>query len=109
MKTSRRFVLFLTATLWVGAGIVSTAWAQQTLGGITGTVSDSSGGVIPGTTVTVVGDQTKLTRTQTTNDSGLYSFVNLPIGNYSLTFERVGFQTLKWRRILVPVDRQVHV
>ena len=107
MKTSRRLVLFLTATLWAGAGIVSTAWAQQTLGGITGTVSDSSGGVIPGTTVTAVGDQTKLTRTQNTNDSGLYSFVNLPIGNYTLTFERDGFQTLKVPTILVQADRTV--
>ena len=107
MKTSRRLVLFLTATLCVGAGIVSTAWAQQTLGGITGTVSDSSGGVIPGTTVTAVGDQTKLTRKQNTNDSGLYSFVNLPIGNYTLTFERDGFQTLKVPTILVQADRTV--
>src|ERR1039458_5998926 len=37
--------------------------AQQTLGGITGTVSDRSGSVLPDTTVTIVGDQTKLTRT----------------------------------------------
>jgi hypothetical protein len=40
------------------------AHAQQTLGGITGTVFDSNGGAIPATKVTAVGDQTKLTRTQ---------------------------------------------
>ena len=39
------------------------ARAQQTLGGITGTVTDDSGAVIPAATVTIVGDQTKLTRT----------------------------------------------
>jgi hypothetical protein len=46
--------------------------AQQTLGGITGTVTDSSGAVITGATVTVVGDQTKLTRTLQTTDTGRY-------------------------------------
>ena len=37
------------------------AYAQQTLGGITGTVTDASGAVVPAATVTIVGDQTKLT------------------------------------------------
>jgi hypothetical protein len=60
--------------------------AQQTLGGITGTVTDTSGGVLPNTTVLLVNDQTTLTRTQKTNDSGAYDFVNLPIGTYTLTF-----------------------
>ena len=41
--------------------------AQQTLGGITGTVTDASGGILPNTTVNLVNDQTKLSRTQTTN------------------------------------------
>ena len=59
--------------------------AQQTLGGITGTITDDSGGVVPAATVTIVGDQTKLTRTVDTNDNGTYSFVNLPIGNYTIT------------------------
>jgi hypothetical protein len=38
------------------------AHAQQTLGGITGSVSDKTGGVLPDTDVTIVADQTKLTR-----------------------------------------------
>ena len=59
--------------------------AQQTLGGITGTVADQSGSVLPDTSVTIVGDQTKLTRTQKTNGNGAYDFVNLPIGTYTVT------------------------
>jgi Carboxypeptidase regulatory-like domain len=51
------------------------AVAQETLGGITGTVTDTSGAVVVGTTVELVGDQTKLTRTQTTNSNGSYLFV----------------------------------
>jgi len=44
--------------------------AQQTLGGITGTVTDISGGAVAGATVSLVGDETKLTRAQTTNSNG---------------------------------------
>jgi hypothetical protein len=78
---------------------------QQTLGGITGTVTDSSGGVLAGTTVTIVGDQTTLTRTQKTNENGAYDFVNLPIGTYTLTFTHEGFQTQKIPSITVQADR----
>ncbi|HXP82263.1 MAG TPA: carboxypeptidase-like regulatory domain-containing protein, partial [Verrucomicrobiae bacterium] len=64
--------------------MIPNAYSQTTLGGITGTVTDSSGAVISGATVTLVGDQTKLNRTQTTSSTGSYSFVNLPIGTYTL-------------------------
>ena len=81
------------------------ALAQQTLGGITGTVTDKSGSVLPDTTVTIVGDQTKLTRTQKTNGDGAYDFVNLPIGTYTLTVCHDGFQTERLPSILVQADR----
>jgi hypothetical protein len=81
------------------------ALGQQTLGGITGTVSDKSGSVLPDTAVTIVGDQTKLTRTQKTNGNGAYDFVNLPIGTYTVTVAHEGFQTEKLPSILVQADR----
>ena len=56
----RRCILALLCLFLASAPHAS---AQQTLGGITGTVTDASGGVIPAATVTIVGDQTKLTRT----------------------------------------------
>ena len=79
--------------------------AQQTLGGITGTVADMSGSVLPETTVTVVGDQTRLTRTQKTNGNGAYDFVNLPIGTYTVTVAHEGFQTEKLPSMLVQANR----
>jgi hypothetical protein len=81
------------------------ALAQQTLGGITGTVSDKSGSVLPDSTVTIVGDQTKLTRTLKTNGNGAYDFVNLPIGTYTVTVAHDGFQTERLPSILVQADR----
>jgi hypothetical protein len=85
------------------------ASAQQTLGGITGTVTDASGGILPNTTVSIVSDQTKLSRTQTTNASGIYDFVNLPIGSYTLTFSHDGFESQKIPSIVVQADRTATV
>jgi hypothetical protein len=83
--------------------------AQQTLGGITGTVSDASGGILPNTTVSLVNEQTRLSRTQTTNASGIYDFVNLPIGSYTLTFSHDGFESQKIPSIVVQADRTATV
>ncbi|KAA6463015.1 hypothetical protein DYQ86_06695 [Acidobacteria bacterium AB60] len=83
--------------------------AQQTLGGITGEVTDPSGGVIVDATVAVLDEQTSLTRTVKTNATGLYSFVNLPIGTYTLTFTAEGYQVQKTQHITVQADRTATV
>jgi hypothetical protein len=85
--------------------LVCPAFGQQTLGGLTGVVTDSQGGILPGTVVTVVGDQTGLTRTQTAGSNGFYDFNNLPVGTYSLSFTKEGFQTQKTSAIPVQGDR----
>jgi len=83
--------------------------AQQTLGGITGTVTDASGGILPNTSVNIVSDQTKLSRTQITSSAGIYDFVNLAIGSYTLTFTHDGFETQKIPSIVVQADRTATV
>ncbi len=83
--------------------------AQQTLGGITGEVTDASGGVIPNVAVTVTEEQTSLTRTTKTNGSGSYSFVNLPIGVYTLNYTAAGYQAQKTPHITVQADRTATV
>jgi hypothetical protein len=84
--------------------LISPAFAQ-TLGGITGTVTDSQGGILPGVAVTVVGEQTGLTRTQVSSGNGFYDFANLPIGTYTLSFTKDGFQTQKMAAVPVQSDR----
>ena len=59
--------------------------------------------------MTIVGDQTKLTRTQKTSDTGSYDFVNLPIGSYTMTFTQTGFQTQKIPSIKVQANRTATV
>ncbi len=107
-KVSALALLFLSSMCML---LVSAprAQAQQTLGGITGTVTDKTGSVLPDTLITIVGDQTKLTRTLTTNANGSYDFVNLPIGTYTLTFTHPGFQTQKVPSITVQADRTATV
>lgn len=87
--------------------VLPASYAQQTLGGITGQVTDSSGGSLSDTTVTLVGDQTKLTRIAKSNDTGVYAFVNLPIGTYTITFSHDGYDSQKIPSILVQADRTV--
>ena len=91
------------------SALTSYSWAQQTLGGITGAVSDSTGGVLSDTVVTAVADQTGLTRTAKTNASGSYLFSNLPIGTYTITFVHEGFDTQKVPSIPVQADRTATV
>jgi hypothetical protein len=87
----------------------SVVFAQQTLGGLTGEVTDPSGGVIPNVTVMVVDEQTALSRSAKTNGTGSYSFVNLPIGSYTLTYTADGFDVQKTEHIAVQADRTATV
>jgi hypothetical protein len=95
----------LLALVAVAALCASMGLAQQTLGGITGVVTDPSGSVIPSATVTVLDEQTSLTRTTTTNGAGTYSFVNLPIDSYTVTYMATGFETQKTPHITVQGNR----
>jgi hypothetical protein len=81
------------------------AAAQQTLGGITGTVTDPQGSVVPGVTVKAVSQETGLERSAVSNNDGAYALVNLPIGTYTLTFSRDGFSPEKYPGIAVSADR----
>jgi hypothetical protein len=84
-------------------------WAQGTLGGITGVVTDPQGSVLPGASVTVKNEQTGLTRTQTSGSNGYYSLVNLPIAPYTITVTHEGFETQVYPGILVQADRTATV
>ena len=111
-KRKSRFSVFFFASFLCSCILfvpVSPTLAQQTLGGITGTVTDASGGILPNTTVNIVSDQTKLSRTQTTNTGGMYDVVNLPIGSYTLTFSHDGFESQKIPSIVVQADRTATV
>ncbi len=68
--------------------------AQIDRAGLDGTVVDPSGRVLPQTRVTAVQIGTKLERTTTSSATGTYDIPELPVGNYTITFEHDGFRTL---------------
>jgi hypothetical protein len=80
--------------------LTSTSQAQQTLGSINGTVSDASGATMQGVNVTVRNTATNLKIVRTSNNDGSFSFVDLPIGVYELTFTKDGFKTAVFSQVL---------
>jgi hypothetical protein len=109
MKRIRLTTIFTVVSFAFFLTFMLPTQAQQTLGGITGAVTDPSGAALPDTTVALVGDQTTLTRTQKTDASGVYNFVNLPIGTYTLTFTHASFETQKVPSITVQANRTATV
>ncbi len=65
--------------------------AQVTTAGITGTVEDSTGRVVPGATVTVTNNATNQARSVTSGDNGSFSITNLQPGRYTVTVEASSF------------------
>ena len=78
----------------------------QARSGVTGVVTDSTGKVVPGATVTLADTKTDRTLTTTTNDEGSYTFNNVPPGQaYKLTFASAGFQTLALSNVTLGVAK----
>ena len=69
----------------------ATGYGQVERASITGTVTDSSGGVIPGATVKVIDEATNTTITLQSDSAGLYTARNLNPGSYTITVEKSGF------------------
>ncbi|HEY2013379.1 MAG TPA: carboxypeptidase regulatory-like domain-containing protein, partial [Bryobacteraceae bacterium] len=72
--------------------LASALCAQTITGSITGTVTDPSNAVVANVKVVATNTGTNLTFPTTTNDSGVYNLVFLPIGQYTVTAEAAGFK-----------------
>ena len=83
--------------------------AQAVTGTILGTITDSSGAVMPGTTVTLRNTGTGLTRTVTTDAAGEYTVPSLPTGKYTVTAELSGFKTVSVPNVDLGVDQHVRI
>src|SRR5262249_11912117 len=90
--TQRRWVACLT--LAVLAALPRPSFAQRTTGDISGSITDGTGGVLPGTTVTAVCTATNQSRNTTSDAQGAYSIPELPICLYRVTAEIAGFKTV---------------
>src|ERR1700752_2374614 len=84
----------------------SNALAQATTSGtgaINGRVSDNSGAVMPGVTVTVTSPSMMGGRTAVTDEGGQYRFTAVPPGAYALTFELAGFTNVRNEGVRISV------
>ena len=88
------FALALTA---------SAAWAQLSTAQLSGRVTDESGAVLPGVTVTATQTDTGLARSVVTDENGAYVLPNLPTGPYRLEATLQGFRTYSQTGIVLQV------
>jgi len=85
------------------------AFAQVNTATISGTVRDVSGAVLPGVSVAIHNQDTGISRTVTTNETGRYSAPALGLGNYQVTAQLQGFQSQVRSGIALTVGREAVV
>ena len=105
MKSTRSLLLFVVVFL-----LMATFSPAQTFRGtILGSVTDTSGAVIPGTTVKVRNVDTGLERVTQTSADGSYNVPELPIGTYNVTCSQTGFETALTKGVVVNVAAESRV
>jgi uncharacterized surface anchored protein len=106
MIRMRQVVGFALVILSVSA---VSARAQDTTGTILGTITDASGGVLPGVSVTIKNTDTSQSRTVVTDAAGRYRMPLLQPGHYEVSAQLQGFQTMVRSGIDVTVGQQAVV
>lgn len=86
MSGSKLLLVVVVALFAVSAA------AQTSTSRITGRVLDAKQASIPGASVTITNEATKVSQTQTTTEAGVYAFEALPVGDYTVTVEQPGFK-----------------
>ena len=95
--------------LLVSAALSVLSLRGQTLGELTGEVTDSSGGVILGATITATNEGTNVSRQAVTNSAGTYSFPAMQPGIYRLRVEMAGFQSMERRGVELQVQQVARI
>ena len=99
MKAVFRATFFLV----VGGLLATTAWSQ--VGNIRGTVTDETGAVLPGATVTIHSESIiGGSREQVTNELGVYRFISIPIGTYDVEAALPSFETKRIEAVRVTLN-----
>lgn len=102
-RTSAKFF----GAAWLTLLLSMFAMAQTDRGTITGTVTDNTGAVVPGATVTVTNLGTNTVSTAVTTSDGIYSIPALPPGSYKVRIEKPGFKSSEIASVTVIVGNSV--
>jgi Carboxypeptidase regulatory-like domain/TonB dependent receptor len=89
--------------------VSSVLFSQGSFGRILGTITDQTGAVIPGVTVTIRDVDRGTSRTLTTDEAGLYNAPNLLPGTYTIRVELGGFATVERPNVKLEVGQDIRV
>ncbi|HEY1897824.1 MAG TPA: carboxypeptidase regulatory-like domain-containing protein, partial [Terracidiphilus sp.] len=101
-----RIILSLGALCFCATPLLT---AQAGRGAISGLVTDSSGAIIPGASVTATETGTGSKQSAVTTAAGIYSFISLSPGKYDVSVSQTGFETVIRKGVVVTVDQATTV
>src|SRR5262245_14513331 len=104
MKENPGTILFATL---LALGLVALLYGQSASGEVNGTVTDPAGAAIPGAAVVLRNTATNIETTSGTNASGLFTFVNVQPGLYTLAIKTTGFKSAQVPEFTVAVNQTV--
>jgi hypothetical protein len=84
-------------------------FAQTSNATLGGTVSDATGALIPGVSITARNVATGIANTVITNEAGVYQFASLQTGTYSINAELSGFQSQTYNNVSLGISQQVRL
>jgi Carboxypeptidase regulatory-like domain/TonB dependent receptor-like, beta-barrel len=100
---------FLMLSLCLLTSMAVQLWAQSDRGTITGTVTDATGGVVAGASITATNSNTGVSSKTISGANGNYTIPLLRVGTYTVTAEQPGFKKLLRQAVTVPVGQTVHL
>jgi len=104
----KNLIRFSTLVVILTLMITGYSYAQRVTGKITGVVTDDEGVPIPGVTVEISSPALMGgIHSQVTSDKGIYRFLNLSPGTYTVVFKLQGFQTITRENVRVSIDSTV--
>jgi hypothetical protein len=104
-----RVILSLAAFVLSFTFFSPSGTAQSTSGRVRGTVTDASGGAVPGVTVRLVNTATNVTRESVSSATGEYLFLEVPVGPYQIEINQGGFKRFVRKDINVDLNAVVSV
>src|ERR1700691_3819803 len=109
MKTQDRSLLLrcfiCSLAMFVCFGLAPSALAQYTTARLSGVITDSSGAVVVGATITIRDVGTGYTQTTSSTPAGQYLFPSLPVGNYQITVSMPGYTSYVQKGIVLSLGQ----
>ena len=108
MKALVSTLKFLTMSLVLALSLTVPGWAQDQ-GTITGTVTDSTGAVVPNVKITVANPEKGVVRDTVSNGAGDYTVAKIPLGTYTVSAEAPGFEKLTRTAIQLTAGQELRI